>query len=47
MYSYHSILECYNLFSGDGLSMRSFRFIIEAVIFRKKIHCLSFDWRHQ
>ena len=28
MYSCHSILECYNLFSGVGLSMRSFSFII-------------------
>ena len=28
MYSCHSILECYNLFSGVGLSMRPFCFII-------------------
>ena len=27
MYSCHSILECYNLFSGVRLSMRSFCFI--------------------
>ena len=27
MYSYHSILECYNQFSGVKLSIRSFPFI--------------------
>ena len=29
VYSHHSILECYNLFSGVKLSMRSFFVIIE------------------
>ena len=28
VYSHHSILECYNLFSGVELSMRSFFVII-------------------
>ena len=28
MYSCHSILECYNPFSGVKLNMRSFSFII-------------------
>ena len=27
MYSYYSVLECYNLFSGIKLSLRSFWFI--------------------
>ena len=30
VYSDHSILECYNLFSGVELSMRSFFVIIES-----------------
>ena len=29
VYSHHSILECYNLFSGVELSMRSFFVIME------------------
>ena len=31
MHSCHSILECYNLFSGVDLSIRSFGFIYLAV----------------
>ena len=33
MYSCHSILECYNLFSGVKLSIRSFCFIIKFIDF--------------
>ena len=32
VYSHHSILECYNLFSGVELSMRSFFVIIIIII---------------
>ena len=35
MYSSHSILECYDLFSGVKLSIRSFCFIIDR--FDKKL----------
>ena len=34
VYSDHSILECYNLFSGVELSMRSFFVIIAYVVIR-------------
>ena len=34
VYSDHSILECYNLFSGVELSMRSFFVIISAIALR-------------
>ena len=37
MYSYYSIPECYNLFSGVKLSVRSFCFIHENKIVRDKI----------
>ena len=33
VYSDHSILECYNLFSGVELSMRSFFVILKSVRF--------------
>ena len=32
-YSHHSILECYNLFSGVEFSMRSFFLILEKMKF--------------
>ena len=34
VYSHHSILECYNLFSGVELSMRSF-FVIGEIHYHK------------
>ena len=34
VYSDHSILECYNLFSGVELSMRSFFVILVGLLFR-------------
>ena len=36
VYSDHSILECYNLFSGVELTMRSFFVIIDEIL---KSHC--------
>ena len=40
MYSCHSIQECYNLFSGVKLSIRSFCFIIKQMALYAEI---SFD----
>ena len=37
VYSNHSILECYNLFSGVELSMRSFFVIIISIIMDSEI----------
>ena len=37
VYSDHSILECYNLFSGVELSMRSFFVIIEDTFQKKQL----------
>ena len=36
VYSDHSILECYNLFSGVELSMRSFFVIIITIMYSAK-----------
>ena len=38
VYSDHSILECYNLFSGVELSMRSFFVILGAVFNRDGVY---------
>ena len=42
VYSDHSILECYNLFSGVELSMRSFFVIV--ISMRAGPAFLQFDW---
>ena len=39
VYSDHSILECYNLFSGVELSMRSF-FVIFAMVSDVYLRCI-------
>ena len=41
VYSHHSILECYNLFSGVQLSMRSFCVISETFQFQRKVTFVS------
>ena len=44
VYSHHSILECYNLFSGVELSMRSFFVILATAVAGENNHmALSFS----
>ena len=43
VYSDHSILECYNLFSGVELSMRSF-FVITCMLYKKNDQFLKTDF---
>ena len=45
VYSDHSILECYNLFSGVELSMRSFFVIIAVMAETKKMVQVLLDFK--